>query len=255
MKIFKTPEITYSDVLDYEKCKKLYLQFNEYDASEHYKNTGKLKEVILYQTYNIELSEPYFDDVNEVSTQDLSTTKDKLVELHINNDFLFPGLDKFRIQEIGRIELRRKNEKKYSGEERKGFYNELSSEYSLIFDEIEQCNFHNNIVKDKLREIILEIKDYLEEEIELLSNIEKIPLNFTNEEIAIIFGRLYAHGHIPGISVPKLGSLLSLYFSQKEGKNISPSIRNKINKYSKHLPTSEKKQSYFIDLFTDLFSE
>ena len=231
-------DVDLEDLIDFNKMNELYNNFINCDC----RNREELNSTKI-ELFDIEYE--YFDFVAvPESVEDGLIINQKFItktkELNFFDDCLIPAILRIKPREIGNIEIRRKAEKKYSKEEKIGFYNEIVFELEEKLKKIQNINHLDAKIKNMVEnDIIWEIRDYIADRTLELESFEKIPFgNMTTENLAFLFSRMIENKYI---NLPPADSAkrISNYFSIKS-KPIDISFRTKLNYYAKKTNWSDK---------------
>ncbi|WP_159018695.1 hypothetical protein [Algibacter sp. L3A6] len=231
-------DIDLEDLLDFKKVNDFYNNFINCDCrnrKELESTKDELFDIEYKYIYLVSIPESVEDGL--VINQEL---KVKTKKMNFFDDCLIPAILKIKAKEIGNIEIRRKAEKKYSNDEKLGFYNEVVDEYIEKANKIEKINYSNERINDViLNDVIWEIRDYIADRTLELESFEKIPFgNMTTENLAFLFSRLIENKYI-NLAPANLAKLISNYFLIKS-KPIDKSFRNKLNYYAKKSNWTDK---------------
>lgn len=245
-------DIELEELLDFNKINELYIRFINCDI----RNREELN-LDDNEKFYIEYFEIDFENLteNELEHSDFASQKltTKNIKINFFENCLIPAILRITPKEIGKIEIRRKNENKYSNEEKLGYYNEIVVELEEKLKRVQNIQYLDINIKQLIEnEVIWVIRDYIADRTLELDSIKKIPFaNMSTENLAFLFSRFLDNNYI--LTTPgDLGVLISKYFSINS-KPIDSSFRNKLSRYSKRTNwnvTNTEKLNTILDKLT-----
>ncbi|MAB47217.1 MAG: hypothetical protein CMC05_01170 [Flavobacteriaceae bacterium] len=250
------PELKIEDFLNEEKFNRIKFEFFKQGNLESIQNEDwySLEEVEIIQCEYLGYDD-YPELIKEgiVPFQQMKFSKGYPKKINFYDDHIFHAIDNIRKLEPYIIELRRKQENKYSEVEKRSFYLEVEKEINQTIELIQSTRHLLPKVKDKLINSLLEVKDDIIEEIQNIEIIKDNKLNFnmSRENLARFFTSMLKENVISKKTAQELSRFMIEHFTV-EGKKLTPSFRNVINKYQSDKNWTETSKQEINDLLLKL---
>lgn len=247
-------KLSFSDLLDFENYKTIKIDFLIFSNVElkGLIEQDLISDKLVFDSHEISFSK-FLDLEIEGNNPDENLVN---LEKEYVSRYLKPAIKNLYNNYIIKIEIRRVEEKKYSVEEKIGYYDEIESNFIFQLERINECRHFSLEIKEELINIVNELRDFVfDKKAELIEiKNEKIPFNLSREQIAIIFALMYKNNIINNsLRQPQLAKIIEDTFCHNKTENISH-MRNLIYKYSKPNSLSEKQKTNIKQLIFDMLS-
>lgn len=234
------PITEFEQLTDYNKFLELIQNFTKLDVlpnnpefiERHFEIDILYKLNIQYEQFVLEYKELPESEKDEYSTKEHVSNK-VAREINFYDDYLLPGIEALKCLKIGQIEERRKKERKYSKDEKLGYYDELDSELSDLVSQIQDASHLESKIIDKAIIVIGDIKDYiLEQKMLIEETVIRIPFTITRDKLALLMGACFKHGLVSSSSSSDFSRIISATCFYGKDKKIDANFRNLIIDYS-----------------------
>ncbi|TXE08554.1 hypothetical protein ES711_08615 [Gelidibacter salicanalis] len=234
MIILEIPNLKLHDLLDEQKFNQIKLKFIKLH------NGNNLDGTIWKELENIEVFDFEFTNYPDsykytgVDSQLLIYNKEKLKSLNFYKDYLFKAINDAKLKAIGEVEIRRKNEQRYTLEEKISFYDELEEELIDFQKAIFKTEHLVEKLKNHLNEASLEIRDHIVDKVAEINDkySAKLSFNISRENLARLFSTLHNENKISAITMQELARFMNKHFLVKN-KPLTSSFRNRLTHYQK----------------------